>query len=271
MRAAGFFILLFSAVIARADILLLSENHSPALLALTEGLSAALGKPVRQVHAEHQVKEDDLVVLAGDAAVRNWSGKQKNIAVWTKREAIEANESRIQSAVFSEPPLQRQLDLTRLLFPEARVALMVSEEAPVWVTSEINHLQGDDFTVFAKKPEDSLNRVLKETLAEHDVLLGTVDSGIYNPSTIKNILITAYRQNIPLIGPHQAYIRAGSIATTYSSLADTVKRLVEIIEAETLPKPGYNPYFSVTVNEQVARSLDIVLPADTAELTSLLR
>ncbi len=271
MRVAGFCILLFGAALARADVLLLSENHSPALLALAEGVSNALGTPVRQVHSEELVGEDDLVILAGDATVKNWRGKQKSVVVWTRREAIEANISKIQSAIYSEPPVQRQLDLARLLFKDARLALILSDEAPDWVSREIGLLQGDDFTVFAWKPEDSLNRTLKEALAEHDVLLGTLDRGVYNPSTIKNILITAYRQNIPLVGPHQAYIRAGAIATTYSSLADTVKRLVEIIESDVLPPPGYNPYFSVIVNEQVARSLDIVLPADISEITSQLQ
>lgn len=271
MRIAGFFILLFSVTLVRAEVLLLSENHSPALLALTEGVAAALGKPVRQVHSQSQIKEKDLVIIAGDGMVRSWNGHQKSIAVWSRREAIEANRGNIQSAVFSEPPLQRQLDLTRLLFPGARVAMMVSDEVPTWVADEISQLQGDDFEVFSNKPEESLNRTLNAALARNDVLLGTLDKGVYNPSTIKNILITAYRQNIPLIGPHQAYIRAGAIATTYSSLADTVKRLVELIEADLLPPPGYNPYFSVTVNEQVARSLDILLPSDTAELTSQLR
>ena len=81
---------------------------------------------------------------------------------------------------------------------------------------------------------------------------------------IENILITAYRHNIPLIGPSNAYINAGALASTYSDLTDVARRLSEILQKglghNDWAKPDYNSYFSVSYNHQVARSLNLNLP-----------
>lgn len=266
MRFVGFSVLLFSVAISRADVVVLSEVHSPALQQLVIKLSDALTEPVLYRQNAANLSSDDVVILVGDATVRKWQGSQSSIAIWTSREAILANTQRLSTAIFSEPPLQRQLDLARAVFPDERVSILLSESAPEWLKQEVSVLSGADYTLFEQRGTQSLNQILRQALAEQDVLLGTADPAIFNASTIKNILITAYRQSIPLVGPKQAYIRAGAIVTTYSSLDDTVARLVDMLQSESLPPPAYNPYFSVLKNKQVARSLGITLPAEIGSL-----
>ncbi|MEK9711247.1 MAG: hypothetical protein VW258_01660, partial [Thalassolituus sp.] len=152
------------------------------------------------------------------------------------------------------------------LFPDARVSVLYSEKAPAWLKSEIQALPDEKVARFQMSTDEGLNYALRDAFADSDVLLGVADNGVYSPATIKNILISAYRQNIPLIGPHQAYIRAGAIATTYSSVADTARRLTELLQVPLLSPPASNPYFSVLFNEQVARSLNIRLPDNTPAL-----
>ena len=90
---------------------------------------------------------------------------------------------------------------------------------------------------------------------------------------IKNILITAYRQNKPLIGPSSAYIKAGALATTYSDIDDVAHRLSEMLltglKKHVWPEADYNPYFKVRYNQQVGRSLNLLLP-DAESLASQL-
>ncbi len=260
MRLVGFVVLLLSMAISHADVVVLSEAHSPALQQLVVRLSDALAKPVSLRQEASELSADDIVILAGDGAVTGWRGKQHSIAVWARREAILANVDRLSSGIFSEPPLQRQLDLARAAFPGDQISVLMSDSAPEWLRQEASVLSGENYSLVEKRANQSLNHVLRQALAKHDVILGTADPAVFNASTIKNILITAYRQNIPLVGPHQAYIRAGAIVTTYSSLDDTVARLVDLLSADSLPPPAHNPYFSVLKNEQVARSLDITLP-----------
>jgi len=271
MRIAGFLILLFSALCSSADVVLLSDARSPALIQLANSLSERLEQPVRQIQNAQEASPEDIVILAGEDAITDWRGTQPSIGIWARRSAIDASLTRISSAIYSEPPLARQLKLAQILFPESSVSLMLSESAPAWLREEIAALPAEGLTIVEKRRDENLNYALRKALSGHDVLLGTPDTEIFNPGTIKNILISAYRQNIPLIGPHQAYLRAGAIVTTFSSLDDTVTRIIEIIRSEELPAPDYNPYFTIGFNEQVARSLDVSLPDSPDALVKRIR
>jgi len=266
LRRAGLITLLLLSCVSSADVVLLSGVRSAVLDELVSVLSEHVDVPVRRALPEERPGPSDVVILAGDEAISAWNGQQRSIAIWSRREVIEARLGHISSALYTEPPLGRQLALAQTLFPDARVSVLFSENAPLWLRNEIYALPEQDVSRVQMSSEYGLNYALRDALADSDVLLGVSDSVVYSPATIKNILISAYRQNIPLVGPHQAYIRAGAIATTYSSLADTALRLAEMISAEELPEPGVNPYFSVLFNEQVARSLNISLPENTPEL-----
>lgn len=276
---------------AHSDVVILAEQRSAVLDKLAKNLSDKIpGRVVHRVFSDlaqagsnNHVKlnDDDVVILAGEAAVRQWRGSQTSIAIWVGRTVIEEQVGKISSAIYSEPPLTRQLALAKYLFPDARISSIYSEQAPDWLVKELKEAQksldseGDAnngrLHLVLQKNNQSLNYALREALSGYDVLLGVADSEIYNPSTVKNILISAYRQNIPLIGPHRAYIRAGAIATTYSTLDDTTRRLAELIIAPLIPSPDYNPYFTVVFNEQVARSLNILLPESADAVAQAIR
>lgn len=278
---------------AHSDVVILAEQRSSVLDKLAKNLSTKIAdRVVHKVFADLNkvgdaesakavLSDDDIVILAGEAAVRQWQGSQTSIAIWAGRTVIEERAGNISSAIYSEPPLTRQLALARYLFPDARISSIFSEQAPDWLVNELKEAQksldseegakNGSFDLVLQRNNQSLNYALREALSGHDVLLGVADSEVYNPSTVKNILISAYRQNIPLIGPHRAYIRAGAIATTYSTLDHTTQRLAELIIAPLIPSPSYNPYFTVVFNEQVARSLNILLPVSADAVAQAIR
>lgn len=266
LRRVGLITILILSCASRADVVLLSSVRSAVLDELAAELSGHIEVPVRRASPGEALTATDVVVLAGDEAIESWRGPQKSIAIWSRREVIEGRLNHIGSALYTEPPLRRQLGLAQALFPDARVSVLYSDKAPDWLRNEILALPEEAVFQVEMSSEQGLNYALRDAFADSDVLLGVSDPAVYSPATIKNILISAYRQNIPLVGPHQAYIRAGAIATTYSSIPDTAHRLAEMISAPVLPEPGVNPYFSVLFNEQVARSLNISLPENTPEL-----
>lgn len=247
---------------AHSDVVILAEQRSSVLDSLAKNLASLVPHNVSHHTLEYMnlLDSTDVVILAGERAVRVWKGTQPSIAIWVSRNVVEEHRDHLSSAIYSEPPVSRQLALARYLFPDARISSIYSEHAHRWLVEELDTLADRDLNLVLQSGEQSLNYSLKKALSGYDVLLGVADTTIYNPSTVKNILISAYRQNIPLIGPHRAYIRAGAIATTYSSLEHTSTRLAEMISADKLPDVGYNPYFTVMFNEQVARSLNILLP-----------
>ena len=60
------------------------------------------------------------------------------------------------------------------------------------------------------------SRPLQTLFRNSDVLLGLDDPQLYNPKTAKNLLLSSYAQQLPLVGPNAGFVRAGSLASTYS-------------------------------------------------------
>jgi putative ABC transport system substrate-binding protein len=93
------------------------------------------------------------------------------------------------------------------------------------------------------------------------VLLALPDAEIYNTVTIRNILLTTYRNKVPLIGFSPGYVKAGALCAVFSTPAQIAEQSLGIIqeyaETHTLPAAQYAKEFEVTVNEQVAHSLGL--------------
>ncbi|MES9830337.1 MAG: ABC transporter substrate binding protein [Candidatus Thiodiazotropha sp.] len=103
----------------------------------------------------------------------------------------------------------------------------------------------------------SLNRLLYNV----DILLAVPDTKIHNKTTVSNILISAYRKRIPLIGFSSAYVKAGALAAVYSSPEDIAfhvrDNIVKIYSEEKINnREQCAEYFSILFNSEVARSLD---------------
>jgi ABC-type uncharacterized transport system substrate-binding protein len=116
-----------------------------------------------------------------------------------------------------------------------------------------------------ENPVTALAPLLRRT----DVILGLADPAIYNSGTIKPILISTYRGQVPLVGLGPAYVRAGVLATVYSTPVQIGHQAAELIlhyaNGGDLPPPQYPSHYSVAVNDHVARVLNIHLP-DSATL-----
>ena len=185
------------------------------------------------------------------------------VGIYLSRHDYLTYQDTLDSAIFVEPPIDRQVALARQVFGK-------NESFGVLVNS-VSDLRTTEkgLTLYPIDQYDSLNHALVRLLGENQALIGVYDQSLYSAENIKSILITSYRHNRALIGPSHAYLRAGALATTYSSASDIVRRLSELIRSsfspeEELPKAGYNPYFRVGFNDQVGRSLNLLLPEPEA-------
>jgi ABC-type uncharacterized transport system substrate-binding protein len=114
----------------------------------------------------------------------------------------------------------------------------------------------------------SLNLPLPDALSallqESDILLALPDAMVYNSLTIRNILMTSYRSNVPLVGFSPAYVKAGALCAVFSTPAQIAAQADKLIrqldEVGELPPAQYPQDFEVMVNEQVARSLGLQIP-----------
>lgn len=170
--------------------------------------------------------------------------------------------SRQYSAIYLESPPARQLNLISILMPHARSVAIL--ESPNVRTQTPDTLLG--INRYQVSDPESLPKILVRALRQNDALLATPDPSIYNRQQIKLILLSAYRLNRPVFGPSLAFVRAGSLATTFSSIGDFSREVIEALEFHDKhgywPKADYSRYFSVAVNRKVARSMSMNPPDD---------
>jgi putative ABC transport system substrate-binding protein len=174
--------------------------------------------------------------------------------------------SRYSSAIYLDQPVERQLSLLVYALPKARhVGILYSESPPgianLRHAAAENNLQLQEQIV--GQGERSLTDALDEVLGESDVLLVLPDQNVYNSGTIRNILLASYRKQVPLIGISQSYVKAGALCAIYSTPIQIATQAAEIIrqfsDTGKMQPSQYPKEFEVSVNKQVARSLDLMI------------
>lgn len=180
------------------------------------------------------------------------------------------------SALYLDQPFGRQLDLIRLVLPEAkRVGVVWGQDSlpqqPALGLAlqsrglqEVSGFAGSSAAVYAG---------LRSALDDVDVLLAVADPQVYNSTTIANILLATYRGKVPVMAFSPSYVKAGalmSLHTTPEQMGAQAALMVRTaLQSTALPAPQYPMEFSVSVNEHVARSLGLTLEA--SYLTERLR
>ncbi|MCL7944720.1 ABC transporter substrate-binding protein [Marinobacter sp. ATCH36] len=170
------------------------------------------------------------------------------------------------SGILYNPPLLRQAIAGKVILPQAtRVAMLARPDTVEIYESVTEELPdyGLEGKVFIVTSDDRLIPTLIRALNYGDFILAAPDNNIYNPRTIKHILLTAYRRNRIVIGPSQAYVKAGSLASTYTPLTQIANLAADFVAEYRangqLPSPAYPDNFSIDLNSQVARSMNIPL------------
>jgi ABC-type uncharacterized transport system substrate-binding protein len=213
------------------------------------------------------------VIAIGPAAFSGLLDKEITapiIALLVEKQAIENYLDKTGeqlTAVFYDVPLLRQALTGKAILPQAtRVSMLATLDSADMYEPLIEQLPayGLEGRVFIVSSDDQLIPSLNRALTYGDFVLAGLDDKIYNPRNIKHILLTAYRRNRILIGPSQAYVKAGALASSYAPFTTMAKQTADYLRAffETgkLPAPAYPDEYRVEVNQQVARSLNIPLP-----------
>ena len=247
------------------------HEYSNALSTLLAGKNVSLSV----IDADQTLHDSDLVIAAGMKAAiavartrpaamlavlipKEGYGKlQHDFAAQQKAGAAAL------SAIYLDQPLKRQLDLIAAVLPKAD-SIAVLYAAPPKELGALRLQAAARKLVLNERspgPGSSLYDALQTLLPGSDVLLALPDAEIYNTVTIRNILLTTYRNKVPLIGFSPGYVKAGALCAVFSTPAQIAEQSLGIIqeyaETHTLPAAQYAKEFEVTVNEQVAHSLGL--------------
>jgi len=181
-----------------------------------------------------------------------------------------------QLAILLDQPLYRYLAFCRLLLGLDTVGIILEGdlEGDPALAAGVN----ENDLILNQYRLDSSNKLLpllRELLHENDALLMLPRQSIYNPDSLKAVLLTSYRNHKPVISYSPAHVRAGALASIYSSPVDIGRHLAQIVNRR-LEHPSassvgfeYARFYTIATNPSVAQALAITL-RDERELRSSL-
>lgn len=257
-----------------ADILLTGAEDSPAVRAFTQALSEL--RPSDNVRFQTLAKmpipdklpENIRLILLDlpslDWRLQNTQGPATLVLRISRLQARQRLNNSLPARLcllWSDPPLDRQLRLTRTLLPQARRIGVLYDTHSEFLLNELRQAALPLGLEVVTQRWDNIHdsRPLQALLNKSDVLLGLDDADLYNPQTAKNLLLSSYSRQVALIGPNAGFVKAGSLASTYSDQNDWLAVLDELLDRPpaTWPRTHYPHRFKVASNRQVARSLGI--------------
>jgi len=248
----------------------LDDSPHEASRLYAEGLTAASLNDARLAVAVGVGAAEALAALAERPPVlvilvpRAWYVK-------TGRTRLSSDGRRSLSAIYLDQPFERQALLIRLALPDVRrVGVLLSAEQSGVVSELEGALRAQRLSlVYATLTGDErLITPLETVLSEADLLLALPDPLVFNRNTAQSLFLTSYRYRDPVLGYSRSLTRAGALLSLHSSPAQIGRQAAEWIGsaiqggAVSLPSPAYPSYFSVSINDQVARSLGFTLPSE---------
>ncbi|RON53684.1 ABC transporter substrate-binding protein [Pseudomonas frederiksbergensis] len=272
---------------ARAmDILLTGAEDSPGVQSFTQALSelrptdSVRFQPLASLPAPGKLPSGTRLILL-DLPSLDWrlqdSQGPATLVLRISRLQAQQRLSNVQpthlSLLWSDPPLERQLHLTRLILPQVRRVGVLYDRHSEFLLKELRLAALPLGLEIVTERWDNTNdsRPLQALLKNSDVLLGLDDPDLYNPKTAKNLLLSSYARQMALIGPNAGFVRAGSLASTYSDQSDWLAILDDLLDRPpaTWPRTLYPKHFKVLSNPQVARSLGIEQMNEASVATQL--
>lgn len=269
-----------------AEIIVTAREHPPALQRFAAELAARrpqdqlrLATP-EQLGAPSTLPADSRLILLGPTAL-DWrlgdTGGPATLVMQISRVQAQQRLGERRPArltlLWSDPAPARQLRLIRQLLPQTRRVAVLYGDDSRFLIHELRHqaaAQGLAISAWYW-PDSSDSRPLNRALDEGDVLLGIDDPQLFNPRTLKTVLLASYGRKQAMIGPTAAFVRPGSLSSTYSDQNDWLDDLDRLLSLPPTqwPREAYPRHFKVLGNPQVARSLGIELGDDHAQARRL--
>ncbi len=179
-------------------------------------------------------------------------------------------------AIYIDQPLNRHLLFSKLVLPNVNRFSFIVNNDNEYTIDKLNLLDHDKYRIGILNPGDNVISTLSHILIDADAIIAVPDPIIFNLRTTRNILLSAYRKRVPIIGFSESYVKAGALAAIYSTPEFIGKQTGEVIsqlikknssQNKALPLPRVHAkYFSISVNKRVSRSLGLpVINEDSLE------
>ncbi len=184
-------------------------------------------------------------------------------------EAIDKRQKNPIAGIFSDPSPLKQLALIDAIYGQGSyrptVAFLATPRSR-FIIDDLTHnaaLLNIHFIVELVENDAELPSKLASLKSLHnfDTLLLFPDRTLYNANNIKQLLLSSYRNNKPIIGFSPQLVDAGATATIYyqtEAIAnESVIIISEYFKTQKLPRWNYPKDFDIAINQGVADSLNL--------------
>lgn len=232
-----------------------------------------------------QTLNGDIIVTAGSDALRKLLARgasQPVIATLLTKQGFDRIISEFTAlprritVIHLDQPHARQIAFVKALLPDARrIGMLISSETRSQLPRFKQLLSARGMSLESEESDGEANLLpaLNGLLPRVDALLASPDSQIFRRGNVKPILITAFRNQKPLIGYSDALTQAGALASLYSTPAQIARQTATLLisgNPATWPSSLVPAQFTLSVNYNVAQSLGLKVPEESALRQALL-
>lgn len=167
--------------------------------------------------------------------------------------------------IYINQPVNRYIKLFKALFPNGKNLVFATTKEKSKISQQVKK-SSENFHVIYKEfliqQNQNIPRTFIRNLNNNDVLLALPNSKIYNANSAKNILLSTYHANVPIIAYSKSFAKAGALISLYSSIDNIAEKTASTAnkifnDAPLKQKEYYPDEFTIEINYAVARSLNI--------------
>lgn len=229
----------------------------------------------------HQITRDaSLVVTAGRKSTTAFSRLNSSIphiATLLTREdytlSLSLRPGKISNhcGVVIDQPLDRIISAINRELPDIKRIGIIEESGDNSIRPGSTDPSISGIRIIREEINSDIHATIKSLARnEADAIVALHNKAVYNRRTARNILISSYHFNIPVIGYSSAFVKAGSLIGIYSkpeSLADETYNYIINPENCKNGRVIHPETYTIEFNPQVAKSLGINIPTYNLEKT----
>ena len=267
-----FFLLVFTSPACAAKVLIVGDTHYALVAEVASEIQLSL-KSNSKVYATSEVRgrlaatvdreAAQVVVALGMEAVGEALRLPPAIAVvYGLVVAPPRNNRQNVTGVYMSPPVSEYISTVRRHLPAIKKIAVVGSQGLM------KSLLGGDYALVeayqVASSSDLVNTVNR--LVDTKALLLLPDANLLTTSTLSNIYLFSFRQNIPLLGISEANVKQGSLfalvfdpKAVSRQIGEKVQTILNGVDAEEIPDSPPRK-FNLYINSKTAQKMDIELP-----------
>lgn len=167
-------------------------------------------------------------------------------------------------------PISRYTKLFKVLFPKGKNLVLATTKANSGNSQQVKAASKNIGIIYKeiRIQQQNITRTFINKLNNNDVLLALPNPDIYNANNAKNIILSTYHANVPIIAYSKSFAKAGALVSLYSSIDNIADKTASIVnkiiqDGPQKQKEYYPDDFTIEINSAVARSLNIDIDSES--------